>query len=168
MTDRSGLKSHDNWKTPKWLYNELDAEFHFDFDPCPLNHDISLWDGLEIEWLDSNFVNPPYSKGEDVCKKNCKKKSCIDRGHHISKRICGKEDFIKKSYEEWQKGKTVVLLIPAAVDTDDFHDYIYPYAELRFPRGRIAFEGLNAKGEYVTTRKGMHASMICIFRKEVV
>lgn len=25
-----------HWATPKWLYDELDKEFHFDFDPCPL------------------------------------------------------------------------------------------------------------------------------------
>lgn len=31
---------HDNWETPKKLYNQLDNEFHFDFDPCPLNYTI--------------------------------------------------------------------------------------------------------------------------------
>ena len=30
----TSLSSH--WATPKWLYDELDKEFHFDFDPCPL------------------------------------------------------------------------------------------------------------------------------------
>ncbi len=24
------------WATPKGLYDALNAEFHFDFDPCPL------------------------------------------------------------------------------------------------------------------------------------
>ena len=27
----------DRWATPPHIYAELDAEFHFDFDPCPLN-----------------------------------------------------------------------------------------------------------------------------------
>lgn len=44
------LKHSDNWETPKDLYNKLNQEFNFDFDPCPINHDINLWNGLEIEW----------------------------------------------------------------------------------------------------------------------
>ncbi len=36
MKDRSQPAS-DDWATPKKLYDELDAEFHFDYDPCPLN-----------------------------------------------------------------------------------------------------------------------------------
>ena len=47
-------KKTDNWSTPKKLYYELNQEFNFDFDPCPLNHDIS-------KWGKRNFVNPPYS-----------------------------------------------------------------------------------------------------------
>jgi hypothetical protein len=42
----------DNWATPKKFYDELNAEFNFDFDPCPLNEGIILPqnDGLLIEW----------------------------------------------------------------------------------------------------------------------
>ena len=36
-------KKTDNWQTPKWLYDELNEEFDFDFDPCPLN---STFNGL--------------------------------------------------------------------------------------------------------------------------
>ena len=58
------LEHKDNWATPKEFYNKLDAEFHFDFDPCPLNsgeitHDK---DGLLIEWGQRNYINPPYSR----------------------------------------------------------------------------------------------------------
>lgn len=74
------LNAGDNWKTPDSLYNKLNEEFCFDFDPCPLNHDLSLWDGLNIEWGKSNFVNPPYSKKL-------------------------KEAFINKAFEESEKGK---------------------------------------------------------------
>ena len=48
-----------HWATPKWLYDELDKEFHFDFDPCPLH---SNQDGLNIVWGRSNFINPPYGR----------------------------------------------------------------------------------------------------------
>lgn len=40
-------KKTDNWQTPKWLYDELNTEFDFDFDPCPLNANFN---GLEINW----------------------------------------------------------------------------------------------------------------------
>jgi hypothetical protein len=51
----------DDWATPKSFYDELYQEFHFDFDPCPFQHNMS-WNGLEIEWGGSNFINPPYSQ----------------------------------------------------------------------------------------------------------
>ena len=36
------FQSHksDDWATPSWIYDQLDAEFHFNFDPCPLNSEI--------------------------------------------------------------------------------------------------------------------------------
>jgi len=39
-----------DWATPEWLYKELDKEFHFDFDPCPLYGAQSESDGLSVEW----------------------------------------------------------------------------------------------------------------------
>lgn len=49
-----------HWATPKWLYDELDKEFRFDFDPCPLGGGI---DGLSISWGKRNYINPPYGRG---------------------------------------------------------------------------------------------------------
>lgn len=37
------LDHKDDWKTPRSFYDLLDQEFHFDFDPCPFQHDMS-WD----------------------------------------------------------------------------------------------------------------------------
>ena len=51
--------SGDDWKTPDEFYNKLDKVYHFDFDPCPYQADF---DGLNMEWGKSNFVNPPYSR----------------------------------------------------------------------------------------------------------
>ena len=61
MKMTSGMFSsiHLDWRTPSELYEKLDAEFHFDFDPCPPD---PQFDGLEIEWGDRNFVNPPYGR----------------------------------------------------------------------------------------------------------
>ena len=136
MINRDGLENNDNWATPKWLYDELNAEFNFDFDPCPLN---STFNGLEIKWGKSNFINPPYNR--------------ID-----------KPKFIQKAYDEWKKGNTCILLIPVATSTKQFHELILPNAEIRFLKGRVAFEGVNSKGEFVTTKKGKHDSMIVIFK----
>ena len=38
------LKHSDNWETPPELYNKLNAEFNFDFDPCPLMIGEIPWD----------------------------------------------------------------------------------------------------------------------------
>ena len=75
--------------------------------------------------------------------------------------------FIQKAYEEWQKGKTCVLLIPSATGTKQFHELMLPNAEIRFLKGRIAFKGYNTKGEYSTKNKGKHDSMIVIFRGNI-
>jgi site-specific DNA-methyltransferase (adenine-specific) len=136
MINRDGLVNSDHWKTPDELYNKLNAEFHFDFDPCPLN---STFDGLIIDWGLSNFINPPYNRKD-------------------------KPKFIQKAYDEWKKGKTCVLLIPSATGTKQFHELILPNAEIRFVKGRIAFEGFNTKGIYSTKNKGKHDSMIVIFK----
>jgi len=103
-----------DWRTPKKLYEELDKEFNFDFDPCPVN---PAFDGLEIEWGERNFVNPPY-------------------GREIGK-------WVKKGYEESRKGKLVVFLIPSRTDTRWWHDYIMKADEIRFIRGRLKFDEYN-------------------------
>lgn len=133
------LNHKDDWQTPFEIYNELNNEFNFDFDPCPLNHDLSIWNGLEIDWGKSNFVNPPYSRKL-------------------------KESFIKKAIDESKKGKICVLLIPVSTSTKIFHDYILPNQnEIRFVKGRIKFIGVNTFGESVSNKSGMHDSMIVIF-----
>ena len=50
--------AHDNWSTPKDVYEALDREFHFTDDPCPLGGG----GGLDRVWGDSVYVNPPYSE----------------------------------------------------------------------------------------------------------
>lgn len=136
MKNRDGLENNDHWATPPYIYDPLNEEFKFDFNPCPLHADF---DGLTIEWGQSNWINPPYNR-ED------------------------KPKFIQKAYEEWKKGKTCVLLIPAATGTKQFHELILPNAEIRFVRGKISFHGYNSKGEYTTKNKGKHDSMIVIFK----
>lgn len=133
------LEHKDDWGTPTDFYNKLNEEFNFDFDPCPFQHDLKLWDGLEIEWGNRNYINPPYSREL-------------------------KEKFIKKAVEESKKGKLCVMLLPVSTSTKIFHDVILPNKkEIRFIRGRLKFKGVNTFGEFVDNKPGMHDSMLVIF-----
>ena len=148
------LDHSDNWATPPKFYEELDKKYNFIFDPCPLNHDISLWNGLEIEWRLCNFINPPYERKL-------------------------KEAFVSKAIQESKKGKICVMLLPVSTSTELFHDLIKPSARaIEFVRRRIPFIGINTKGEYVNwhlwdkeapegsvhvKNSGMHDSMIVTF-----
>ena len=111
-------KKTDDWGTPLWLYRQLNEEFHFDFDPCPLE---PKFNGLEIDWKGNIFVNPPYSQ-------------------------VGK--WLKKAYQELEKGnsKIIVFLVFANTDTEWFHKYVYHKAELRFLKGRVKFVGNSNAG----------------------
>lgn len=107
----------DLWGTPQDLFDELDAEFHFDLDVCALPENAKCeryytpeQDGLVQEWAGTCWCNPPY-------------------GRQIGK-------WVKKASE---CGTTVVMLVPARTDTKWFHDYIYGKAEVRFLRGRLHF-----------------------------
>ena len=81
------------WLTPPDLYTALDAEFHFDFDPCPFPLPADF-DGLTCEWGKSNYVNPPFG-------------SIIHQGKKK-----GPTAWVRKAIEEQQKGKRVVLVYP--------------------------------------------------------
>jgi site-specific DNA-methyltransferase (adenine-specific) len=131
----------DRWETPQDFFDKLDAEFHFNLDPCAdeNNHKCKDYftkeqDGLLQDWGGRCvFCNPPYGNKETGI-------------------------WTKKCYEEGKKpGTTVVLLIPARTDRASFHDYIYkqPNVEIRFIRGRLKFGGRDA---------APFPSMVVIFR----
>lgn len=100
-----------DWKTPRAFYQALNAEFNFNFDPCPPN---PTCDGLLSDWGSSTFVNPPFK---------------------------GIEKWAKRSWEQSRLGKTVVMLIPARTDTRWWHDYCMQASEIRFIKGRLTYEG---------------------------
>jgi hypothetical protein len=87
------------WITPRELYNKLDTEFNFDFDPCPYPLPEGF-DGLTCDWGQSNYVNPPFGSimHQGPNDKKAKKK--------------GPTAWMRKAIEENKKGKTVVIVYP--------------------------------------------------------
>jgi hypothetical protein len=82
------------WLTPKEIMDPLQAEFNFNYDPCPFPKPES-YDGLTAEWGSSSYVNPPFGSiiGADGKKK-------------------GPTAWARKAITEYQKGKDVVLVYP--------------------------------------------------------
>lgn len=126
-----------DWGTPKELFDELDAEFHFTLDPCASDWNAKCKkyytekdDGLAQDWSDETvFLNPPYGKVLN--------------------------DWMKKAYES---NTTVVCLVPAATDTAWWHDYALK-GEIRYLRGRPRF--VTPEGAWQQT---FSPSVIVIFR----
>lgn len=123
----SGMRSsHSNeWTTPRDLFDELDAEFHFDLDAASTDenalcarHFTKADDGLTQEWVGNVWLNPPY-------------------GREIGK-------WMRKA-SEYRGGGVVVCLVPARTDTRWWHDWVVGHAsEVRFIRGRLKFGGSHA------------------------
>lgn len=74
------------WLTPPELYSKLDQEFHFDFDPCKYP---KTWDGLKINWMNMNYVNPPFRSKDG-----------------------SPTAFVRKAIQEQQKGNSSFLTLP--------------------------------------------------------
>jgi len=129
------------WETPRALFDELNREFGFTLDVCalPENAKCDLFftpktDGLSQSWKGHMcWMNPPY-------------------GREIGK-------WVKKAYEESQRGATVVCLLPARTDTRWFHEYCTK-GEIRFIKGRLKFGGCKNSAPF--------PSMIVIFRRREV
>ena len=142
----------DEWETPQDLFDKLNKEFNFTLDPCATkdNHKCFKYytiedDGLSKDWSgETVFVNPPY-------------------GRSIGK-------WVKKCYEEYLKGTTVVMLIPSRTDTKWFHQYIYNKTEFRLLKGRLKFinrlfPSWNEEGNYKLS-PAPFPSMIVVYKKK--
>lgn len=99
------------WPTPQALYHQLNREFRFDLDPCPVGGKVdgrgplfSRWDGGRV------FCNPPY--GPDIANWLVRAREPI----------------------------LAVFLLPARTDTKWFHELVLGRAdEIRFIKGRLKF-----------------------------
>lgn len=107
-------KANDDVATPEWLMKDLRKEFGEElFDPCPLKSEKK--DGLEIEWGQVTYVNPPYSNIRP---------------------------WLEKAIDEMGKGKTILFLIPFKPQSAYYQDLILPYCqEIRCYSKDIIFQG---------------------------
>lgn len=105
------FKKNDILSTPKEFYEKLDEEYHFDFDPCPINPQTN---GLFIQdWGERNFINPPYSNIPE---------------------------WIKKGLVEAKKGKLCVFLIPARTNSVYWFQDVFPNASrIEFLSKKLCF-----------------------------
>lgn len=116
--------SADNWETPPEVVHELEKEFgRFEIDPCAQAHTAKAPrfytiadNGLRQSWDGRVFLNPPYSNPLP---------------------------WVQRAARQTANGNCplVVALLPCCFDTKWFHEWVLPFAELRFIRGRIRFLG---------------------------
>jgi phage N-6-adenine-methyltransferase len=110
------------YETPDGIYEPLHCEFGFTLDVASThenakcaNHYTAVEDGLTRDWSGVCWMNPPYGR---VMQK-----------------------WVRKAYKEWQRGCTVVALIPARTNTGWWHECVQDIATVRFIRGEVAFKG---------------------------
>ena len=118
----SGMRSSlsDEWTTPRDLFDELNAEFHFDLDAASTDenalcerHYTKDDDGLSQPWEGSVWCNPPY-------------------GRQVG-------EWVRKAAES-NRGGVTVMLLPARTETRWWVDWVVGYAtEIRFVKGRLKF-----------------------------
>lgn len=142
----------DDWATPQDFFDEMNKKYGpFDLDVCATEENAKCvlfldkeqdglthsWfhvaDGTENKfdwWHPTCWMNPPYGRGIGA--------------------------WVKKAYEESQKGCKVVCLLPARTDTKWFHDYCTK-GRIEFIRGRLKFGGSKNSAPF--------PSMVVVFEK---
>ena len=132
----AALTGKDDWRTPKALFEALDTQFMFNYDPfashdnalCPeystfsrgtFSHGerLSSSDGLKESWQGRRvFMNPPYSR-----------------------ETLGPA--MEKASEERNNAAIIVALIPFDPSTRWFQNYVEPFCFIQALRKRVRFVG---------------------------
>ena len=122
MTNVHFSSATDEWETPQKLFDELNQKYKFEIDVCATKENTKCIrryytkedNGLTKDWTDRCWMNPPY-------------------GRNI-------KYWVKKAYESARdNGAIVVCLLPSRTDTAWWHNYVLPYGEVTFIRGRLKF-----------------------------
>ncbi len=119
------------WATPQDWFKYLNLEFKFTLDPCcyPETAKCKKFytpddDGLSKSWENERvYMNPPY-------------------GSQINQ-------WMEKAYHEAKNnGALVVCFVPARVDTQWWHNFAAKATDIRFPIGRVKFEGATSPAPF--------------------
>lgn len=115
------MSPRQDWETPPNLFNALNKRFDFTLDVCANKENAKCEryyteadNGLEQPWTGRIWCNPPY---EDI------------------------EPWAKRARAAQLDGYVVVMLLPVRPGQAWFQDYVAPFADIRWCRGRIAFVG---------------------------
>ncbi len=99
----------DNYATPNWLMKIFGSWY----DPCPLvQSPTDIVDGLNTNWKDFTYVNPPYSNPLK---------------------------WVEKAIEESNKGKTIVMLLRVDTSTKWFAKLVEAKAHILWFNKRLRF-----------------------------
>lgn len=121
----------DDWATPQWLFDELNVKYGpFELDVCASNENAkcSYHFGMGSYYSPDTFVNGLLPNWYTLAQK-CWMNPPYGRTIGL---------WVKKAYEESQKGCLVVCLLPSRTDTKWFHDYCVK-GEITFLKGRLKF-----------------------------
>jgi hypothetical protein len=103
-------------ETPRDLFDQLNKEYHFTFDPCPIDYDPdcnTVPDGLQCSWGERNWVNPPFNQIKL---------------------------WFQKAVEEAKLGKLTVMLCPFRPNMKYWWEVIKPQEpELYIIKGKVRF-----------------------------
>lgn len=122
-TEAIKLSNSDNWRTPQWLFDQLNQEFNFKIDLCADDNNTKRYlyyslqnDALaEInQWDQTSFANVPYSRAKP---------------------------FLIKAYEQSRKHHvTIVILLRVDTSNNWWYEHVVQKAsETRFIVGRLWF-----------------------------
>ena len=98
----------DSYLTDDWILRMFEGWF----DPCPYNDNPEV-DGLQIDWGEKTFVNPPYSNPLP---------------------------WIEKAIEESNKGKMIVMLLKVDTSTKWFSRIHESKAHIFWINGRLRYK----------------------------
>lgn len=95
----AGSDGKHYWLTPPDVYEVLNTEFSFTFDPCPWPKPDNF-DGLTQPWGASNYVNPPFG-------------AVLHQGPGDKKaKPKGMTAWVRKAILEYVQGRRVVMVYP--------------------------------------------------------
>jgi len=111
------------WETPPSVMRWVREHYNPQLDVCAKKGNAQCdryfnrtTNGLKQHWgVQDCWMNPPY--GQSL------------------------KNWVRKAYDESVSGSTVICLLPVRTDAQWWHDYVMPYGEVFFIRGRLRFGG---------------------------